>query len=233
LVAKHNAMVIPQLTRLTTGSGIYSTTTSYFDPDHCCDRRIRLVALSSIVPFFPSLAIVSIDVSTTANRLRMSSRSLRIVAIQLLELSNNFCMSLGKVSLCSFSMRRITNFVRISRLIVVSRRITKHYYRGQIRTHSAAHCKAIILQSSARLACPGCSSPSSGLGPILQVFGGLSWSSPAAMPLQWLPKEPFSCKEDSSSVVSPSADPGGLQISSDPEDDRDSARCNRLRKLCR
>jgi hypothetical protein len=37
--------------------------------------------------------------------------------------------------------------------------------------------------------------------------------------LQWLPKEPFSCKEDSSSVVSPSADPGGLQISSDPEDD--------------
>jgi hypothetical protein len=38
----HNAMVIPQLTRLKTGSGIYSTTTSYFDPDHCCDRRVVL-----------------------------------------------------------------------------------------------------------------------------------------------------------------------------------------------
>lgn len=226
-------MVIPQLTRLTTGSGIYSTTTSYFDPDHCCDRSVRLVALSSVVLFFPSLAIISIAVSTTANRLRMSSKSLRIVAIQLLELSNAFCMSLGKSAFVRSLVSRITNFVRISRLNVVSRRITKHYYRGQIRTHSAAHCKAIILQSSARLACPGCSSPSSGLGPILQECGGLSWPSSTAMSFWWLPKEPFSCKEDSSSVVSPSADPGGLQISSDPEDDRDSARCNRLRKLCR
>ena len=160
-------MVIPQLIRLTIGSGIYSTTISYFDPDYYCDRSIRLVALSSVVLFFPSLAIISIAVSTTANRLRMSSKSLRIVAIQLLELSNAFCMSLGKSAFVRSLVSRITNFVWISRLNVVSRRITKHYYRGQIRTHSAVHCKAIILQSSARLAYPGCSNPSSGLGPIL------------------------------------------------------------------
>jgi hypothetical protein len=130
LVAKHNAMVIPQLTRLTTGSGIYSRTTSYFDPDHCCDRRVRLVALSSVVLFFRSLAIISIAVSTTANRLRVSSKSLRIVAIQLFLLSNDFCMDLGKSAFVRSLVRPITDFVRISSLIDVSRGITKHYYKG-------------------------------------------------------------------------------------------------------
>jgi hypothetical protein len=55
----------------------------------------------------------------------MSSRSLRMVAIQLLWLSSDFCMDLEKVSLCSFPLGRTTNFVRISRLNVVSKRTTK------------------------------------------------------------------------------------------------------------
>jgi hypothetical protein len=34
-------------------------------------------------------------------------------------------------------------------------------------------------------------------------------------------------------VVSPVADLDGLPVSSDSEDDKDNARCNRLRKFCR
>ena len=82
-----------------------------------------------VVSFSPSLATISIVVSTTAKRLRMSSRSLRIVAIQLFWLSSDFCMDLEKVSLRSFPLGRTTNFVRISRLNVVSKRIAKHHFR--------------------------------------------------------------------------------------------------------
>jgi hypothetical protein len=60
---------------------------------------------------------------------------------------------------------------------------------------------------------------------------GLSWPSSAVISLRWLSGESSSW-EHSSSVVSPATELCGIQISSDPEDDRDNARCNRLRKLC-
>jgi hypothetical protein len=58
------------------------------------ERRVRLVVLLCAVAFSPSLAVVSMAASTPASRLRISSRSLRIVSFQVVWLLSEFCIDL-------------------------------------------------------------------------------------------------------------------------------------------
>ena len=122
---------------------------------HWCERSIRPTlwpfVAASVVICSAGLAIFSIFVSTIANRLRISARSLRTVSFQLLWLFNEFSMDLKRESAArSFSRGRMTDFIRTSSLEVVSSKPQVLHIGEDSGTHSATHSKAIILQSAER-----------------------------------------------------------------------------------
>ena len=103
LVVKHNVIMISRPIRANSRPWKLKLII-IFDPNYCCGRRVRLFVSLSIVSS-PPLAIIVRAVLIPANRLRISSRSLRIVVIQPLWLCNRFCIVLLLNQLCSFSGR--------------------------------------------------------------------------------------------------------------------------------